>query len=1140
MKIEGFLAEKIKTGNAVLFFGAGMGQAIGLKGTQELSNYLFEMAKKPEDYRPYSDKFDQLVARFDKDPQFQRQWSNGKLCDYFIDSTNYKNLSLLERLLMHQWQSLFTTNYDMSVEYAYEKVRGKNIQRLIPVVDPNEVIIIQDRDNNKLKYFKIHGCVREIDINPTKAQKLVITTKDFSESSFRNKTILQEFVSLAYNVPVIFLGFNIHKNSRLLESVYEVHKYLSDTTQQQFTNFYVVLKSIDDETRFELEDLDINILSGDISEFVDSVDNLYKNETIYSTTISDNLDNTISISYLSDHIQKLVLPKSEYDKNSEQFIAYHDHYFTERKSEFQKLNKQEIFDAWKSQPTDMFVFSNRTIQRSQHNQIFEAIKQKIDSVTKSSSDQKDTTSSIKNNIVLWGERGAGKSVLIRQVCKEIYEKLGSPVLFLRDDSVYVENNDGTEVIVSGWNGKTFDKFLSHFSRTSEGRSCVPVIVADHLPHMLYSIKTLYKHLLNHGKEIVLVMVLNESDYLKERDSSIIDDNSTDKEFAGFTAIKVNHVLDDLEINTLFDSVKNDNLRINEFRPTLIQKAKDPAFGKQDLLFILYMWFDEKFRRLEDIILEEAKKIKDNEEFRKLYLSIAVFQQYNLEPRIDLCAISQNISQKAFSLLKADPLFQSLIKLRKHDYYFESYALTRHANFTRKLLNELLSGTNDQKILEQVTIIENVLKAIRPIDLDFVRLLFNNLYDSRIFGPSDVIKLKEASETKNFFKSDFILNHQFAAYLIRENAKDHFDKVQYYLDIAFDTAPPQSKAAILHSKGHLEFKKYVNTGDLNHYFKAKDFFERVRSSSNIPDEPDYVTEIDMITERINKEKDLQEKTLLKVERTALINEAMFVVSPERQNYILNRQEFAIPFDSLKKEERKEIVDFIRSAKAPHTVIKYYLDSKLTNKNSDGWERINEVVQLYYNDNSPLATIVILSSITKSSFVLTAEQRFDFLRKYFDKIVKDKENNLNISLVAEYQRLLLIDAFVLGKFDFIKGAMDDYKSTYRHSFPSYQKDEYILPGEYYNFSSTNKQTQIDLFIYHSEDFYSYKKAQRYERLVYLEHNRTDNYFHIIMDQYSKFYVRGLRRELQGDAQSRISLDFCIRFGRDGFRAADIRRV
>jgi GTPase SAR1 family protein len=1132
MKIVGRLEEDIKNGNAVLFMGAGVGQAVGLKGTQDLAEYLFNKASQPAEYGPYRNNFSSLVARLDKDAQFQRGWTNDKLSDYFLDIKNYRNLDLIKRLLKHRWQAIFTTNYDMSVEFAFESDRASFPQRLVSITNPKELRRIQDRDMSRLKYFKMHGCASDIDNNPSNAQQLVITAKDFSESSIRNKDILHEFVSLAYNVPIIFLGFNIHRNSRLLESVYQVHQFLSDSTHQQFSNFYVVLDKVDDESRFELQDLNINVLEAKFEEFIDEVEQIHL-RTPQTQTGQAFSGDEIVITYRLEHKEKLHIPVLEYNRNCEQFVAYHDAYFENKKFEFSQLSRSEIIDMWKSEPSDKFIFSNRCIRRTQQQEIFEQIKKQIEKIRHKGDEQ-----AVKDKIVLWGERGSGKSVLIRQVARQIYEELGSPVLFLREGATYIENTGKEEMIVSGWNGRDIDKFLSHFQRSADGKTAIPVIIADHMPHMLSGIKSLYKHIINHGKDVVLILVLNESDYLLDQGAGEIS-GEVDKEYAGYMSLKVNHFLDDNEIAMLFDSVKKDDLRLEENRPSLIQKAKDAEYGKHDLLFILYMWFDQNFRKLEDIVLDEAAKIKSNEEFKQFYSSIAVFQQYNLEPRIDLCAIALGISEKNFSALKSNPLFASLIKLRKHDYYFESYALTRHNRFTYKLLNALLDGSVEEKIENQVNIIEKVLKEIRPIDLDFVRLLFNKLYEDKSFKPAHIIRFKEASEQRPFFKKDFIINHQFAAYLIRENAQEHFDKVVYYLEVALESAPEMSHSAIIHSQGHLEAKRYKNTGDLSHYFSAKESFMRVRAISQIPDEPDYVTEVDMISDRILRERDPQSRTMLDIERTALITEAMSVVSQERHNYILHRQDVLRPFDKLTKEERSNLTEQIQSGTASHTILKYYIDSKFSKKQRDSWFKIKEVIDQYYNEKSPLATIVLLSSFTKTCFLWTAQKRFDFLRTYFNEIVKQRTHNLPFSMVAEYQRILLIDGFVLGKYDFIKGAMEEYRAIYRNSFPSFQKDEYIMPYAHYICSSSDQEKSISMFLNHSDDFFSSRKGERFEKEVNRKHG-TDLYAHVFMDRVSNFYIRVLRREIGGDTQNRMELDFCVRFGADGFKAADIRRI
>ena len=50
LKIEGQLKDDIINGRAVLFFGAGVGQAAGLNDAIQLTNYLFNKAGEPPAY----------------------------------------------------------------------------------------------------------------------------------------------------------------------------------------------------------------------------------------------------------------------------------------------------------------------------------------------------------------------------------------------------------------------------------------------------------------------------------------------------------------------------------------------------------------------------------------------------------------------------------------------------------------------------------------------------------------------------------------------------------------------------------------------------------------------------------------------------------------------------------------------------------------------------------------------------------------------------------------------------------------------------------------------------------------------------------------------------------------------------------
>ena len=229
IKIEGQLKDDIINGRVVLFLGAGVSQTAGLKGAVQLTNYLFDMAGKPTEYASYKNDLMRLVAKFDRDPLYTRKWLNAKLIDYFLDSKNYGNLNYHEKLFHLNWAALFTTNYDICLELAEQRVQSKNF-RLLPLADPKEVLLINNLDQGKLKYFKIHGCCKELESHPTTAAPLVLTQRDYQESISRNKPFLEEFKRLAYDCSVIFIGFQAQKieNNYIFGALNDVYLSLSN------------------------------------------------------------------------------------------------------------------------------------------------------------------------------------------------------------------------------------------------------------------------------------------------------------------------------------------------------------------------------------------------------------------------------------------------------------------------------------------------------------------------------------------------------------------------------------------------------------------------------------------------------------------------------------------------------------------------------------------------------------------------------------------------------------------------------------------------------------------------------------------------------------------------------------------------
>ena len=116
--MTGQLKDDILTGKAVLFLGAGVSQAAGLLGGNELANYLYDKAGALEEYKKYNNDLPRLVAKLEKNQSFSRRWVNNQFKKYFLDSKNYTDLNYHKRIFQLYWKAIFTTNYDISLELA--------------------------------------------------------------------------------------------------------------------------------------------------------------------------------------------------------------------------------------------------------------------------------------------------------------------------------------------------------------------------------------------------------------------------------------------------------------------------------------------------------------------------------------------------------------------------------------------------------------------------------------------------------------------------------------------------------------------------------------------------------------------------------------------------------------------------------------------------------------------------------------------------------------------------------------------------------------------------------------------------------------------------------------------------------------
>lgn len=1118
MELKGQLRDDIESGNAVLFLGAGASQAAGYKGAVGLSNFLFEKANSPEKYETFKDDLSRLVARLDKDPFFSRSWVNKKLVSYFLDNSERIDLTYHQGLLGFNWKAIFTTNYDMCIENADARIMDKKY-RVLSIVDPSESAAVCSVEKGKLKYFKIHGCCKHIEASPTTDSQLVITRADFRRSIQRNKPFMEELKRYAYSGSVIFLGFQAHRTENDFINSYIISAYnqIANSFNQPFKAF-VVLKNPSKDVAEDIEDAGLTLLKGTFQEFVDSIIEL--KEEGGKSAQGKILSKTISVKSSKKNVDFTVGDYYDYLK---QFSFLYDGYYDECLDNYNILSNDEVISFWKSKPDNRILSKGLYIKRTNYDKILTILEDQIDKISRK------RTSRI---FIIKGKRACGKSVFALQLSKDLYERKNGPIISLNSHASYENPKNGDDTsLTPGWNVRQIDKFFSQFVHDDpHAPNMVPIIFSDHSSHRSGMLDYLLSYLDEHEKPCLLITVLNEEEY-----ESAMKPDSTDRLLHLYTLIKydLDHRLNDEEIEELFNVVSVLSPKILDYRSRLLGYAKDPNINNRDILLILYNWFDKNFRRLDEIIADEIEKLKNNKKLQKFYLSVAVFHQYNFSPHVSVIAESLDLSLDDFDSFRNEPLFKSFFNITLEDDESNESASTRHSEFSRRIVNELIPDLDDR-----VNLICDVLKVCNSRSLMLVRELFTYFCRYKAhFTVDQMSRIKEATEV--YLKNDFVLNHQYGAYLIRE--RENLEDARYYLDLALEV--DETNSSVIHSLGNLCFhfaKKAIEVNDRENaliYFEdAKYYFSKARTLSSYKEEHAYFTDIEMrraLSEKIFGMSNSDDKI---AEYHAMTFEALKVVPYERQNYLRSLVPQKKSFSELEEKQQSFVLKEIDGGNASPILLEYYAQHLMQKLNKKNWRRLKELTDSYWDKaiKDP-SYAVTLCMITKMSFIKNSKTRFEILRRYFDNIVKHKESILSSYLLSNYIRLVQIDAFVLGKFGFLSSSMPEVLEIYQDYKPKFMGDEYILKNDFYYFDENDVEKCVELAKLNNYDGQD-SNWERFNRLVDLDRFRNRKYIHIEIDPISKFYIRGLRMgtTLYGNAE----LNFCIVHGYDGFKATKFR--
>ena len=201
--LSDWLIEKIQNGEAILFLGAGA--TIGAASTKG------EKAVNGDELR------DLISAKFLGGKK--KDWPLSRVADYAKSQSSLMEVQsfikeLFEPLLpadfhelipLFRWHAIFTTNYDLVLERAYENQK-KRLQTLCPVISNDDEFSKKISDPLLLPYLKLHGCLTRIN---DKNLPLILASEEYAKYTKNRKRLFAHLKEWGIEHPIIFCGYEI-------------------------------------------------------------------------------------------------------------------------------------------------------------------------------------------------------------------------------------------------------------------------------------------------------------------------------------------------------------------------------------------------------------------------------------------------------------------------------------------------------------------------------------------------------------------------------------------------------------------------------------------------------------------------------------------------------------------------------------------------------------------------------------------------------------------------------------------------------------------------------------------------------------------------------------------------------------------
>jgi tetratricopeptide (TPR) repeat protein len=202
LNIPKTLVDQIKDGNVILFLGAGAAfdsehkKNIKPPTGKELSN-LIANEFLDESYKDMDLQYISEIAISERD-LFTVQKFIAEIFKEFKPGSHHL------RIPLYRWHSIFTTNYDLIIEEAYEKIDSRQ-QILATFVKNGERIKDKMIFPNSLMYNKLHGSITDINDNDL---PLILTPDQYVDHKENRNRLFERLKDQSIEYPILFVGFS--------------------------------------------------------------------------------------------------------------------------------------------------------------------------------------------------------------------------------------------------------------------------------------------------------------------------------------------------------------------------------------------------------------------------------------------------------------------------------------------------------------------------------------------------------------------------------------------------------------------------------------------------------------------------------------------------------------------------------------------------------------------------------------------------------------------------------------------------------------------------------------------------------------------------------------------------------------------